>query len=84
MIRHNPAPPCMTSLLGIQRVNDGMFCFPIAGIMLPVAVFAVTLCLSGVLSAPTRNMNLDDVWTQWKNFHSKSYHEVGGAWLPLL
>lgn len=60
-----------------------MFCRLIAGnppfIMLPVAVLAVTLCLSGVLSAPTLDMTLDELWNQWKSWHSKSYHEVGGA-----
>lgn len=52
--------------------------------MLPVAVLAVTLCLSGVLSAPTLDSSLDEIWDQWKSWHSKSYHEVGGAWLLLL
>lgn len=52
--------------------------------MLPLAVFAVTLCLSGVLSAPTLDSSLDELWDQWKSWHSKSYHEVGGAWLLLL
>lgn len=45
--------------------------------MLNVAVLAVTLCLSGVLSAPTLDASLDQLWDQWKNWHSKTYHEVG-------
>lgn len=47
--------------------------------MLPVAVLAVTLCLSGVLSAPMLDSSLDKHWDEWKGFHSKTYHEVGGV-----
>lgn len=52
--------------------------------MLPLAVLAVTLCLSGVLSAPALDSSLDEAWEQWKSWHAKSYHEVGGARLLLL
>lgn len=54
--------------------------------MLPVAVLAVTLCLSGVLSAPMHDPSLDKHWEQWKGYHAKTYHEVGGvgtAWTGL-
>lgn len=37
---------------------------------------AFTLCLSAVFAAPTLDKQLDDHWEQWKNWHSKQYHEV--------
>lgn len=47
--------------------------------MLSFAVLAVTLCLSGVLSAPMLDSSLDKHWEEWKGFHSKTYHEVGAV-----
>ncbi|XP_075903378.1 cathepsin La [Nelusetta ayraudi] len=52
--------------------------------MLPVAVLAVTLCLSGVLSAPMLDSSLDKHWDEWKGFHSKTYHEKEETWRRLV
>uniref|UniRef100_A0A671QR05 Cathepsin propeptide inhibitor domain-containing protein n=1 Tax=Sinocyclocheilus anshuiensis TaxID=1608454 RepID=A0A671QR05_9TELE len=41
-----------------------------------VYLVAFTLCLSAVFAAPTLDKQLDDHWEQWKNWHSKKYHEV--------
>lgn len=41
-----------------------------------VYLAAFTLCLSAVFAAPTLDKQLDDHWEQWKNWHSKKYHEV--------
>jgi len=41
-----------------------------------VYLAAFTLCLGAVFAAPTLDKQLDDHWEQWKNWHSKKYHEV--------
>lgn len=47
--------------------------------MLPIVV--LSLCLCAALSAPSLDPQLDQHWDLWKDWHSKKYHEVGGALL---
>lgn len=43
-------------------------------IMFPAVVLA--LCVTAALSAPSLDPQLDDHWNLWKDWHSKTYHEV--------
>lgn len=70
----------VTALVGMTP--DVVFVLQEAAIMLPVAVLAVTLCLSGVLSAPTLDYEMDGIWNTWKNTYSKSYSEVARRAAP--
>uniref|UniRef100_A0A672SG85 Cathepsin L1-like n=1 Tax=Sinocyclocheilus grahami TaxID=75366 RepID=A0A672SG85_SINGR len=49
-----------------------------------VYLVAFTLFLSAVFAAPTLDKQLDDHWEQWKNWHSKKYHEKEEGWRRMV
>lgn len=57
-------------------MSDLLLFFPLSVFIMRVYLAAFTLCLSAVFAAPTLDKQLDDHWEQWKNWHSKTYHEV--------
>lgn len=62
--------------LGTCNMSDLLLFFPLSVFIMRVYLAAFTLCLSAVFAAPTLDKQLDDHWEQWKNWHSKKYHEV--------
>lgn len=58
------------------NMSDLLLFFPHSVLIMRVYLAVFTLCLSAVFAAPTLDKQLDDHWEQWKNWHSKKYHEV--------
>ncbi|KAF7205368.1 procathepsin L [Nothobranchius furzeri] len=50
--------------------------------MLPAVL--LTVFLSGVLSAPSRDLELDQHWDRWKAWHKKNYNENEEGWRRMV
>lgn len=49
-----------------------------------LCLVVLAVCLSAVFAAPSLDRELDSHWQQWKDWHSKNYHEVSFIYYMYL